>query len=159
VDELGSNREGMARWRWQIFLETMMRIIPAAFLSIAFLGVAVSPGWCPEPADQKAPLTGSKGATAARVGPSCDHQCRLLMQTRERNSAMDRLGGGSVNLGQSGKAVGGNRPRPLGWTGAAVKPAGNAAIVQPPPKTGPDTNFSYGAGSGGGKKDVFRAPR
>lgn len=136
-----------------------MRILPTTFLGIAMLGAAIVPVWSQaQPASRTAPLGSSTGATAAAL---CSGRCAwqmlrnesALIPRKDFTRTMDRLGGGSVNPAPTGKAV-------LGSNNARVPVAATAkpVIVQPQPKT-PDTNFSYGAGSSGGKKDVFKPPR
>jgi hypothetical protein len=131
-----------------------MRILAAGLLSIAILGAAITPGWCHQPPKKL-------GADATATPPCGTQQCKLMESGRQsaRPNAMDRLGGGSANPVRTGKAaLGGTNARAPVTAAATVKPAVGSVVVQPPPKT-PDTNFSYGAGSGGSKKDVFKQPR
>ena len=96
-----------------------MRIVPTALLTAAFLGVAIAPGWCPEPVKLTAPMTGNAAAAipydkpkpppkpvdpkAAQTKPM-SQQARDTMQYQQYqrarsgassggNAAMDRLQG------------------------------------------------------------------
>ena len=44
-----------------------MRIFSTVLLTATFLGSAIVPGWCPQPADLTSPPSQSKGATGAAV--------------------------------------------------------------------------------------------
>jgi hypothetical protein len=44
-----------------------MRTFWTALFSVIFLGSAITPGWCPQPAQATATLSGSNGATGAAV--------------------------------------------------------------------------------------------
>ena len=163
-----------------------MRIAATAILTVTILGAAIVPGWCQaQPASRTAPLGSSTGATAAAIGPKVndrtimrndiyyymkDHKpvyrngkayfIRHPSEPRD-HLGINRLGGGSsinpVLTGNAAALRGSNARVPVA-AAATVKPAVGSVTVQPQPKT-PDTNFSYGAGSGGGKKDVFKQPR
>jgi hypothetical protein len=47
--------------------EACMRIAPTVFLSVVFLGSAITPGWCPEPARTTSTLSGSNGRIGAAI--------------------------------------------------------------------------------------------
>ncbi|WP_157100542.1 hypothetical protein [Rhodoplanes sp. Z2-YC6860] len=57
-----------------------MRIFSNVLLTTTFLGMTIGEGWCPEPADLTAPLSGSTGATAAVVGGVDYHDQRHKLE-------------------------------------------------------------------------------
>jgi hypothetical protein len=153
-----------------------MRIVPTALVSIAFLGVAISPGWCPEPADLKSEKAGSYGATAAaswkpsppnrvrenvrlrdsgygeRLKPGQANTRAPVLATSSSSAAMDRLGGGSSYAPPGGG---------IKKTGAK---SGDARTSQAPPRAsvatgGPRMPIASGGCPGCGKHDTVRHPR
>jgi len=74
-----------------------MRIAATAVLSATIVGAAITPGWCPEPANLGGYMGGSTGATGEARPPKPTGRSILRESGRapyNRNSAMDRLGGG-----------------------------------------------------------------
>ncbi len=144
-----------------------MRIFSTALLTAAFLGSAVSDGWCPEPADLTTPPSERRGAVAVPPKPpkptavpywrgASDAPMRYGKPS-QNSGAMDRLSGSPFNPAGSGKgAAGGVKERRPSATGAAKPAAGGGAVLQSPPRSGP---IDYGGCAGCKKPDTFRHPR
>ncbi len=70
-----------------------MHIFSTSLLVATFLGAAVNPGWCPEPANLGAPASSWTGATAAaplkgrqRINPGLPAQARGGLQAKSYTS-------------------------------------------------------------------------
>jgi len=101
-----------------------------ALLTATFLGSAIVPAWCPEPADLKSSRARGTGATAAVSTPQCEdgprpELCKLKYSRKyDRPNAMNRMSGSPINPAGSGK-----NERPSAT--AAAKPAGGGAVLAP----------------------------
>ncbi len=83
-----------------------MQFFSAPLLAATFLGAAIMPGWCPEPANLGAALGARTGATSADVQPG-------RLQRIDPRRATRTLGGLQPKSYMSGGAVTGHGSRTL----------------------------------------------